>query len=281
MRDIETLRRSVLRHSGFYNGKSSWPLISGDTYRSLCGSKFESLNDLANIKSLDGFSGKVFVSAGIASDFFLALEKSQNMDFSEVKLVIHNGDFIPGIEVFNRWSLKFKEISAVNWLFSLDRVKPIPIGLENWSYMRNGVPRDFLNQKNKTKDIELLVSFNDDTNPSERTLAREIARKISGAYVVPSGTPPKQYRTLVKRSSFVLSPPGNGADCHRTWEAIYLGSVPIVKSKFWPFNGYALPSLVLQDWEELPVSIGDYQGIKNISPLELNHIFLGGVSDEI
>ena len=281
MRDIETLRRSILRRSRLYKGKSSWPLISGDTYRSLCGLKFESLNDLVNIKSLDGFSGNVFVSAGIASDFFMALEKSQSMEFSEVKLVIHNGDLIPGIEVFNRWNLKFKEISTVNWLSQLDRVRPIPIGLENWSYMRNGVPKDFLNQNSKVKDIELLVSFNDCTNPDERTLAREVAKKIPGAYIVSNGTSPKQYRGLVKRSSFVLSPPGNGADCHRTWEAIYLGAVPIVKSKFWPFNGYALPALVLQDWEELPDSIGKYLGIRNMTSLDLNSMFLGRVSNEI
>lgn len=29
---------------------------------------------------------------------------------------------------------------------------------------------------------------------------------------------------------FILSPPGNGLDCHRTWEALILGSVPIVIS---------------------------------------------------
>ena len=30
------------------------------------------------------------------------------------------------------------------------------------------------------------------------------------------------------RSKFVLSPPGNGFDCHRTYESILLGAVPIV-----------------------------------------------------
>ncbi|MCY6382195.1 hypothetical protein [Hoeflea prorocentri] len=31
------------------------------------------------------------------------------------------------------------------------------------------------------------------------------------------------------RSQFVASPPGAGMDCHRTWEALVLGSVPIVQ----------------------------------------------------
>ena len=28
---------------------------------------------------------------------------------------------------------------------------------------------------------------------------------------------------------FALSPEGNGIDCHRTWECLYLGVIPIVK----------------------------------------------------
>ncbi len=30
-------------------------------------------------------------------------------------------------------------------------------------------------------------------------------------------------------SKFVLSPPGFGEDCYRTWEAVLLGAVPIVR----------------------------------------------------
>ena len=281
MRDIETLRRSILRRSGHYQDKSSWPLISGDTFRSLCLLKFDNLSDLVKIDSLDGLTENVFVSAGIASHFFSSLERNQDMDISRIHLVIHNGDLIPGIEVFSLWNRKFKMISAVNWLFDLDNVSPIPIGLENWSYMRNGVPRDFLNQNHEERDIELLVSFSDNTNPNERSLAREISKKVPGVHFVPNGTSPKYYRHLVKRSKFVLSPPGNGADCHRTWEAIYLGAVPIVKSKFWPFNGFALPTLVLQDWNQLPESLGNYAGMQKISSIELNRIFLERFISEI
>ena len=40
----------------------------------------------------------------------------------------------------------------------------------------------------------------------------------------------EQYLSELKQSMFILSPPGNGIDCHRTWEAIL--SVPIVLSSF-------------------------------------------------
>ncbi|MGK4301821.1 hypothetical protein, partial [Klebsiella pneumoniae] len=38
------------------------------------------------------------------------------------------------------------------------------------------------------------------------------------------------YLIDLSESYFVLSPPGMGQDCYRTWEAIFMGSIPIVKS---------------------------------------------------
>lgn len=47
---------------------------------------------------------------------------------------------------------------------------------------------------------------------------------------------------------FALSPAGGGYDCHRTWEALALGSIPIVRTS--PIDAvYAgLPVLIVQDW---------------------------------
>ena len=50
---------------------------------------------------------------------------------------------------------------------------------------------------------------------------------------------------------FVISPPGNGLDSYRTWEALYLGRVPVVRSG--PFDDlYAeLPVVATKDWAEV------------------------------
>ena len=48
--------------------------------------------------------------------------------------------------------------------------------------------------------------------------------------------------------AFVLSPHGNGYDCHRTWEALALGCVPIVKSSPIDFLFQGLPVLIVQSW---------------------------------
>lgn len=59
------------------------------------------------------------------------------------------------------------------------------------------------------------------------------------------------YEDIVKHH-YVLSPEGRGPDCHRTWEAIALGSIPIVKRNP-PATDILkdLPCLLVDSWEEV------------------------------
>jgi hypothetical protein len=51
--------------------------------------------------------------------------------------------------------------------------------------------------------------------------------------------------------TFVLSPHGNGLDCHRTWEALVLGCIPIVKSSGIDPVFEGLPVWIVNDWNEV------------------------------
>jgi len=51
--------------------------------------------------------------------------------------------------------------------------------------------------------------------------------------------------------SFVLSPFGNGMDCHRTWETLCLGSIPIIKAPNFKKLFEDLPVLIVDDWSEI------------------------------
>jgi hypothetical protein len=51
--------------------------------------------------------------------------------------------------------------------------------------------------------------------------------------------------------AFVISPQGNGMDCHRTWEALCLGCIPIVKTSALDPLFYDLPVLVVNNWQEI------------------------------
>ena len=51
--------------------------------------------------------------------------------------------------------------------------------------------------------------------------------------------------------AFVLSPYGNGLDCHRTWEALALGCIPIVKSSGLDPLFEDLPVWIVHEWSEV------------------------------
>ena len=51
--------------------------------------------------------------------------------------------------------------------------------------------------------------------------------------------------------AFVLSPHGNGLDCHRTWEALILGCIPVVRTS--PIDSLyeGLPVLIVNEWTDI------------------------------
>ena len=51
--------------------------------------------------------------------------------------------------------------------------------------------------------------------------------------------------------AFVLSPFGNGLDCHRTWEALVLGCIVIVRTSPLDVLYKDLPVLIVNDWTEV------------------------------
>jgi hypothetical protein len=65
-------------------------------------------------------------------------------------------------------------------------------------------------------------------------------------------TNPICYNEWIKYK-FILSPEGAGLDCHRTWEAVIVGIIPIVKSSSIDEIYQDLPILVVNDWNELSV----------------------------
>ena len=56
----------------------------------------------------------------------------------------------------------------------------------------------------------------------------------------------------IKKSYFVVSPDGNGKDCHKTWESIYMGSIPIVTDSYFArrFKQLGIPIYIIDDWNQ-------------------------------
>lgn len=67
--------------------------------------------------------------------------------------------------------------------------------------------------------------------------------------------PEQVYRTLSwtnqSKYAFVISPHGNGYDCHRLWEALILGCIPIVKTSALDDLYLDLPVLIVKEWSDI------------------------------
>jgi len=79
------------------------------------------------------------------------------------------------------------------------------------------------------------------------------------------------WRNMIKYK-YVLSPHGNGLDCHRTWESLALGCIPIMKSSSLDPMFEGLPVLIVSDWSMITEELLDnFQHSRNLDKLRLNY----------
>jgi len=65
--------------------------------------------------------------------------------------------------------------------------------------------------------------------------------------------PQEQCWRMHRDFAFEASPQGNGMDCFRTWEALALGTVPIVRTSPLDrlYRGHGLPVVIVEDWADV------------------------------
>jgi hypothetical protein len=67
------------------------------------------------------------------------------------------------------------------------------------------------------------------------------------------------YLKYLKSHKFGISPPGNGVDCYRIWECLYLKIVPICKKSFLTdYFSKLFPIIVLEDCDDLEIESLNY-----------------------
>ena len=112
------------------------------------------------------------------------------------------------------------------------KVSPLPLGLGN-SYCNVTAKADLLAEYGgRTKTSLLYVNFRPETNPDVRMplwnsfgssdWSRSVTRHAGNVSR-------EEYVSALASHRFVLCPRGNGIDTHRIWEALYVGTIPIVE----------------------------------------------------
>lgn len=129
---------------------------------------------------------------------------------------------------------------------------PIPLGVlqKPWIYKKGAQLNDmFVALRETPKDYLLYLNFADSKKPERQKLK---ARFKDEAFCKNGERKPFMgYLKEMASCKFVLSPAGLAPDCYRNWEALLVGSIPVVKrSQLDPlFEG--LPVLIVDDWEDI------------------------------
>ena len=66
---------------------------------------------------------------------------------------------------------------------------------------------------------------------------------------------PNDKNDFFTQSNGQITPHGNGLDCHRTWEALCTGSIPIVKTSAIDSLFTDLPVLIVKDWSDVNMEL--------------------------
>ena len=238
--------------------KSSEPFISGDSFRKMADLVWEKSSSKFEINEVKKNS-IIFCESDSISD--LNSKILTKLSFP-VTLILGNSD---QNHDKNHYYLKdnrnIRIIFAQNLAIRMDGFHPLPIGLENAWHSKHGkvLPFKILRKVKRQRKPRIMWTFSIQTNPQVRSKAAFELSKIEVADRYGSISPEK-HRQLLLTYSFIASPPGNGLDTHRTWEAMYLGCVPIVLRSYMSefFENLDLPIWVVDSYDEI-VSLSEKQ----------------------
>ena len=232
---------------------SSYPFLCPDTYLEYCEISILNEGDLENfiekISNTKQFES-LYIIGEIVSKFISNLNLLSNVRFE--KIIIMESDTTQYVNNLKTLFLISNEIYSNNLVGIANKITPLPLGLERQSYRSAGVLSHFKSDFSidpKKRNIDFLIAWNDETNPKRKIYRKQFSESGKGL-VINSRIDPKTIHKLMRKSLFVPSPAGNGLDCHRTWEALYLGAVPVIlKSEFCGDSSW--PVLVIDKWDEL------------------------------
>ena len=238
--------------------------LSGDNFIKICNvfildeKYFNNLKKLGNIKvEVDNmFNHEKNV-------FFIKTDKIENFTSyilpylkNNFIIVTHNSDHKSGenkVILENPLLIKW---FGQNMNTKNKKTYGIPIGLENLNWKRTDfkvISENYNNPKNNL----LYLNFSTNTNKDRIKIMKSLLDK---GFTKNKILPWNKYINDMSTYKFAISPEGNGIDCHRTWECLYLGVIPIVKK-----------SVALSFFSDLPILYVDNYDI--ITEEYLNDIY--------
>jgi hypothetical protein len=248
-------------------------LITGNKFKKACHYSLDEYGFARHSEPNEDEILRIFVKIDYVHNFF---RQKQNRPYI---LVTHNGD----IPVDDNYLRYMDDPFLIKWygqnIMTIHlKLESIPIGIANekWSHGNEDVFKEVMG-KNIEKERLIYVNFDVNTNRAERNYCvSELNKK--GLEMQPK-LPFKEYLEEVAKSYFVVSPNGNGVDCHKTWEGLYLKTIPIVTQSINIDYYKNLPIIVINDWSDLKIS--DYNidlYNKKINNFKIDNIYINKIT---
>ena len=260
---------------------SQWPgppFISGAVFKDLCKYNLDDRYDLIPYNEDIEEGDKVFLKITDIPTFLAAPPSAK------VTLVISNSDEALTDAMYQQVKPHVTDVFAISC--SLRDVHQIPIGFRDDAYTPHQDLLDILNdpEKSGNKEILCLVNFLLDTNGGERQRALERFSAESWAtidegylnyglqkatvFTIPETIQKRlDYYATLKRTKFVVCPPGRATDTHRVYETLFFGGIPIIKtSSLDPMYKKLGGCWIVNDWTEVTEEACNKRWEKRVEP---------------
>lgn len=202
------------------------------------------------------------------TDYLLSFFNYASTVNNEIILITGNSDYSITQDIFNLAPKNIKKWFAQNCDVKNGIITGIPMGLENtiecklenhgkvWDHALEK-PIKISDCREAIPEKEIYANFSLNTHPS-RLQVFNICKKlkyvtcdISNDYQTINNKSYESYIHNIKKHKMVVCPRGNGVDCHRIWEVLYLNRVPIIKMENHLSYFKSLPILFVESWDEL------------------------------
>jgi hypothetical protein len=148
-------------------------------------------------------------------------------------IIVTHGEFR---DTCMEYHLTFLEDEKIIAWFSIHPPKqshskffPIPLGISQGADCKDpSLNNFFIKCRTIPKTGLAYLNWSIEQNP-ERAYVGEVFKDRSDLYFRSVFLPFKQYLEEMAHYKFALSPRGWGPDCYRTWEALLVGTIPIVR----------------------------------------------------
>ena len=177
------------------------------------------------------------------------------------ELVLHNSD-----QNFGERQLKYLDISNCKKIYTRnvnvihDDVIPLPIGIANsfWKWGNLDIFDEVLNTDIDSKSNFIYANFTKTggVRDESRVECYKNVEKQNIPFV--DSMEYKDYLNTLKTYKYCISPPGNGIDCYRMWESLYLKVIPIcIRSILVEYFAKSFPVYIIDNWNDL--GVGDLE----------------------